>query len=334
MIKQSKLHDKVFGLIRKKDFLTALELIEQERVNARNSSFYYALYGIIHIYMDRFHEAKLFLNKAIAINPNDTTALNGLAFVLLREGKLNDAIRLYISILSINPEHPIAKKNLNKFKSQKGSEKALQSLNPNHYLKRKVSYSSKYQKIAFYALSIVFVLLLAYKLYMTGYFSLDKNQIFILRDHYKQKLYITHKEIENKLDVIISDHSNKLKLLAFNGLLVSKLHANQKIKLEHRYRNQYLLTHQIRPERLEEVGLKRIIAFPQKYHGLPVQLAGFIRFKEKTNSYSLKTTAGIKLTLIDSKKLLKNTVSVKKVQVIASVNSLNDRLVFDIIKIE
>ncbi len=334
MIKQSRLQEKVFGLIRKKDFLTALELIEQERLNARNNSFYYALYGIIHIYMDRLHEAKLFLNKAIAINRNDTTALNGLAFVLLKEDKLSDAIRLYVSILSINPDHPIVQKNLKRFKNQSSSEKALQNLNPNHYLRKKTLYSPKYQKMAFYALGSVFVLLFTYKLYVTDYFSLDRNQILVLRDHYRQKVYVSQKEIEKKLDRITGDSSNKLKLLAFNELLSSNLHTNQKIKLEHRHRRQYLLTHQIRPERLKEVYLKQIIAFPEKYHGLPVQIDGFIRFEEKTNTYTLKTSSGMKLTLIDTKKLLKSIVSVKKTEVIASINSLNNQLVFNVIEIK
>ncbi len=334
MIKQSKLQTKVFRLIRKKDFLTALELIEQERLNAKNSSFYYALYGIIHIYMERFHEAKLFIDKAIAINPVDTIALNGRAFVLLKENKLNAAIQVYVNILTINPDELIVKRNLRKFKTQRSSDKALESLNPDSFFRSKTLYLFKYQKVIFYTLIGIMLSLFSYKLLSLEYFNLDGKRIFSLRDHYSQKIYVSRREIENKLDLITSSHSNKLRVLTLNELLVSNLNANQKIKLEHLYRRQYLLAHSLRPDSLQETDLNQIIAFPQKYHGLPIQLAGSIRFEEKTNSYSLKTINGLKLTLSDRKKLLKNIVSLKNIKIVANITSLSDKPVFEVISIE
>lgn len=58
--------------------------------------------GVACIFTGRIDKAQAFLDKALAINPGNTSVLNNLANLLLIKGKPGEARKIYLEILKIN----------------------------------------------------------------------------------------------------------------------------------------------------------------------------------------------------------------------------------------
>lgn len=266
MIPQKSLKKKVFRLIQKNRLIQALELVEKERTHAKNLSVYYALYGIIHIYLKNWQEAELFIQKSLQMNPFDVDALHAQAYCFVRDAYFAKAKSLYKDILTQERKNKKAKRNLKILNSRQSLEKTSY---PNLFLEEPKTLYSRYSYI------LAFILILA------SYFLYDKVLNLKLnkeknRGSYSKNLYLTSKQLDQKKNILRLDIDLYSKKITLNELLLSNLSLEEKIFLEHEYRHLFFQKNYINHKTLElsSQQLKKILDFPELFDGIQIRAEG------------------------------------------------------------
>jgi len=332
MIKQDKLQSMVLKLIAKKKYDEALKLVESERIYGKNHSIYYTLYGIINLYMNNIYEARLFLDKAININPYDVKALNALSYILLKEYNLDKAIKIYLKILTIEPNHPTAKKYLDNFKSDRKIKQFISIIDPVSYFKGKRVYLLKYQKISIFILIFLLTSILGFGFYKS--ISNTKTIIeTIKKDKYITKYYSETEKIDKNI-LLNTTRKGIKELLILNKTFSSNFTLKEKIKNEHIYRYFYILTEAIEANTLSTALLNKfpdIFISPQNYVGVVIDTEGIVLNKKITNGLTFQTTNGDQIDIFENAKI--NIPLEKKIKIKARILVINKRIMLKIIEL-
>lgn len=251
----------LYKLFVNKQFSDALEIIEEKRLKNKNNSFFYSMYGICHLYMDYLFEARLYINKALEMNPQDPDALNALAYLHLKENNINEAIQLYLKILDIYPDLKHVKSNLNRFKGKNDLDKILNNLKPEQYMNPNVLSLEGYQKVLMYTLISILLLIIIFNIKdLTLNFE---NKIPITyREHFKNILY----NQEHNQEHLINNFKDRSEIssIRFNEFLNSNFSIENKVKVEHLNRKFIIEGSEITPLTLSK--LIQIESKPFLYH--------------------------------------------------------------------
>lgn len=99
----------------KKSFSKALEV--GKGVGAENCDTYNEL-SICSIELGNLEEAKMYLFKALSIEPENTKVLSNLGYLALKEGKMSEAQKYFSTVLEIDPKDKIALLELEKLEQE------------------------------------------------------------------------------------------------------------------------------------------------------------------------------------------------------------------------
>jgi len=131
------LHNGIKSL-KKKDFLDAINNLEEYiSHNDKNHLGYYYL-GLAYIFRELYDEAYKYISKSYKLNENDTNTVNALGFLNLKYNNVDEAINYWLDILDMDERNYIAKRNLEKVKKSKNIEKLVSSALPDEYINFKV----------------------------------------------------------------------------------------------------------------------------------------------------------------------------------------------------
>ncbi len=241
VIKQKDFKKRVLRLIRKKKFNEALSLVEQKHSRAKNSSFFYSIYSMINIFMGNHYEAKLFLEKALRMNPNDLVALDIFAYTLLLEKQFKDAAQVYLKIIEADPKNRKVKKIVNNFKTDSKIKRYTNKLTPSKYFLGINYYFSTYQQITAILIVGILIGILIYDNFFKNQINFSGSILVKVRDKYEEKLFLTLNEIVKKKDIA---KNPKLpinnRLINLNELLMTSNSLEEKIKMDHLLRRKII----------------------------------------------------------------------------------------------
>ncbi len=334
MINRKKFEKKILTLIHKKKYDEALELVEIERFRTKSQAFFYAMYGIINIYMSNYYEAKLFLNKAINLNANDVTALYAMSFLLLREKRYKEALKAYITILNYDPNYKRADHKINKFKNDQKLKKYVSKLTPDKYFMDKNIRFSTFQKLLSISLVSLIIIILASVFFKENYSGLawmstgTGNNILKQRENYKEILYLTTEELRQKKNLLRGQNKNyNNKVITLNELLSSSLSLEEKIKLDH-YQRRDIYQQQFSPAILP-VNINEISTFPAKYDDVYILVNGTMIKKVNDNRYLINYKK-ISLEVLDNKQI-SNYIGKEKIK--GQLKNINKKIKIDLIEV-
>ncbi|MBU1078544.1 MAG: hypothetical protein KKH98_14695 [Spirochaetes bacterium] len=125
-------------LLKKRDFLEAINNLE-EYITYDNTNYlgYYYL-GLAYIFRELYDEAYKYISKAYKLNENDVNTINTLAFLNLKFNNVDEAINYWLDALDIDKKNYIAKRNLDKVKSSKNIKKLVNSASGDEFINFKV----------------------------------------------------------------------------------------------------------------------------------------------------------------------------------------------------
>lgn len=99
-------------LFRLKKFKEVINLLQPEIFKYRNNYHFYIFLGLSSLYTNEPGGALSYLNRAHDLNGNDVDVLNGIAAAHLLKYQSNEALKVYLNALEIDPGNAIAKKGL------------------------------------------------------------------------------------------------------------------------------------------------------------------------------------------------------------------------------
>lgn len=177
MQSEKYLHNGIKSL-KKKDFLEAINNLEEYiSYNDTNYLGYYYL-GLAYIFRELYDEAYKYILKAYELNEYDFNTINTLAFLNLKFNNVDEAVNYWLDILDIDKKNHIAKRNLEKVKKCSNIDKLVSSVYPDEFINFKVKknirlnirfpkFRLKYLKICIPVIIAAGITLLIYKLIVT-----------------------------------------------------------------------------------------------------------------------------------------------------------------------
>ncbi len=134
---EKKLHNGI-KLLKKKDFLEAIHNLEE--YIAHNDTNYLAYYylGLAYIFRELYDEAYTHISKAYQLNKNDPNIINAIAFLNLKLNNVDEAINFWLDILDNDKNNHTARRNLDKVKKSKNSEKLISTASPDEFISFKL----------------------------------------------------------------------------------------------------------------------------------------------------------------------------------------------------
>ena len=333
---------KIYHYIDKKDYVKALDLIERERLNQKNKlnqGFYYVIYGIVQIYIGNLYEARLFLKKGLDIGLDigeEILGLKGLGYLDLRVGEVQKSLVSYQRVLELDIRDQVAKRVIHRINSR---DLVFRNLLPNDYVKDsgfgwKKKWVLGFGSLVFLTLGLIF---LDYRDRVSGllFFADDQEGDFveIKQKRYQKNIYLTleekiiKKESIKKKNFIDGFWKNRFNLKEYNSnvmnlneLLLSNIGIEEKIYIQHRYREYYIFDEDLVKDLVRDIEdiqiqmvWKEMLRFdlqndmrrnPEKYNDVIIVLKGLIqKYKEGYKLYSLGSIS-LEVESIDSKDIL------------------------------
>ena len=331
---------KIDHYIDKKDYVKALDLIEQERLNSKNQlnqGFYYVLYGIVQIYIGNLYESRLFLNKGLDLGldiDEEILGLKGLGYLDLRAGEVQKSLVAYQRVLEFDIKDQVAKRVIHRINSR---DLVFRDLLPNDYVKDS-GLGWKRKWVLWFGSLILGLMFL-------GFFSrgdhivrlivfMDERKgdfVEVKQKRYQKKIYLTLEEkILKKESIKIKKKSltdgfwkNRFDLKEYNSnvmklneLLVSNIGIEEKIDIQHRYREYEIFDKDLIKD-IEDIQIemvwKEMLRFdiqndmrkhPEKYHNVIIVLKGLIqKYREGYRLYSLGSIS-LEVELMDDQDIL------------------------------
>ena len=100
------------GLMARRDFSTAIKVLQSRKEQYEDSFDYYCTLGIACLYIGDFGSAVHYFENARRIKVNNPTMLLGQAAIFLRRGDTERAVQYYLDILDTEPRNEVAKAGL------------------------------------------------------------------------------------------------------------------------------------------------------------------------------------------------------------------------------
>ncbi|MDR0402097.1 MAG: tetratricopeptide repeat protein [Treponema sp.] len=114
--------NKALGLMRKKNYDSAIKMLESEVFQYQESFQYYHILGLCCLYAGDLGGAFTYFNRAKNIKFRETGPLLGLAFYFLKRGDTEKVVDLYLDIQDLDNGNKIAGKALNLIRKSRGGE--------------------------------------------------------------------------------------------------------------------------------------------------------------------------------------------------------------------
>ncbi len=99
-------------LFRSRKFSKVINFLEPQVFMYRDNFTFYYILGVSCLYTNDYGGAYSYLKRAAQLNPEDNRALQGLAAVHLKRGEIGESIRLWLSVLDVDPNNNKAKRAL------------------------------------------------------------------------------------------------------------------------------------------------------------------------------------------------------------------------------
>lgn len=140
MMDDKYLHNAI-KLLKKRDFLEAINNLEEYIANDNSNYLAYYFLGLAYIFRELYDEAYKYISKAYKLNDNDINTINTLAFLNLKYNNVDEAINYWLDILDIDKKNYIAKRNLEKVKKSKNIQKLVNAAKPDEFVTFKIKKS-------------------------------------------------------------------------------------------------------------------------------------------------------------------------------------------------
>jgi tetratricopeptide (TPR) repeat protein len=121
MAKAKSLQD-IKRLFLRKKYAEVVRLLEPEIYRFRESYQYYSLLGLSCLYLQDGGGAFSYLNRALQIKEDDVNALLGIAAIHLKRRNLDEALRLWLRVLELDPGNHTAKRGLERVRKGMSEE--------------------------------------------------------------------------------------------------------------------------------------------------------------------------------------------------------------------
>lgn len=122
-MKFQKYFDEGFKSLKRGDYLNAISNFEECLTYDRNDYLVYYYLGLAYIFRKNYEDAYKFLAKAYKLNSEDTSVINAIAFLNLKDGNIQEAINYWLDALDIEPKNVNIKRNLEKVRKTKDVKK-------------------------------------------------------------------------------------------------------------------------------------------------------------------------------------------------------------------
>ncbi len=133
-MKFQKHFDEGLKSLKKGDFLNAITNFEECLTYDKNDYLIYYYLGITYIFRENYENAYKYLLQAYKLNAEDTSVLNAIAFINLKEGNVQEAINYWLDGLDIEPKNIIIKRNLERIKKAKNVDKLVETVVPEDFI--------------------------------------------------------------------------------------------------------------------------------------------------------------------------------------------------------
>ena len=94
-------------------FDKVIRLLEPEIFSYRDNFDFYYMLGISYLYHEKIDNADSYLKRAYQLDDENINIIKSLALINLKKGKWDEALKMYLDILDIEPENKTAKSGLN-----------------------------------------------------------------------------------------------------------------------------------------------------------------------------------------------------------------------------
>lgn len=121
-------------LLSQRRFSDALDVFEKALTHDRRSSNLYAKMGIACLYLDYLEEADRYFGRALQLDRDNTEAMNGRSFLLLRRDDTAEATNLICDILRVDPANRYARRNFNDLNEAENIASYVAHIHPSDFV--------------------------------------------------------------------------------------------------------------------------------------------------------------------------------------------------------
>jgi tetratricopeptide (TPR) repeat protein len=110
-------------MFRRRRYAAVLRGLEPEIFRFRESAAYFRLLGLSCLYLQDGGGAYSYLNRALQIKEDDVPSLLGVAAIHVKKRNLDDALKIWLRVLEIDPSNRTARRGLHKVRKGMGEDK-------------------------------------------------------------------------------------------------------------------------------------------------------------------------------------------------------------------
>lgn len=174
-MKFQKYFDEGFKSLKRGDYLNAISNFEECLTYDRNDYLVYYYLGLAYIYRKNYEDAYKFLAKAHKLNSEDTSVINAIAFLNLKDGNIQEAINYWLDALDIEPKNVSIKRNLERVRKSKDVKKLAETAKAEDFIGFKIRkriylklslYPFIRKNIKYIAIGVIPVLIIGYLLFL------------------------------------------------------------------------------------------------------------------------------------------------------------------------
>jgi len=174
-MKFQKYFDEGFKSLKRGDYLNAISNFEECLTYDRNDYLVYYYLGLAYIYRQNYEDAYKFLAKAHKLNSEDTSVINAIAFLNLKDGNIQEAINYWLDALDIEPKNVSIKRNLERVRKSKDVKKLAETAKAEDFIGFKIRkriylklslYPFIRKNIKYIATGVIPVLIIGYLLFL------------------------------------------------------------------------------------------------------------------------------------------------------------------------
>jgi len=138
-------YNKRLGLkyYRKNQYVKAVSFLEKALRQKKDDPELYLFLGYASLYSNDVEGARRYFRGGLLVKEDDQELLKGLAYLYLKDERIEDAISLWGEVLEKNPHEKVVKRALEKLRSSEDVRIFIKSMKPDDYLSAKIPLSIK-----------------------------------------------------------------------------------------------------------------------------------------------------------------------------------------------
>jgi len=135
VLKKKRYYNKKQGLryYRKKQFIKAISFLEKALIEKNDDHETYLFLGYASLFTGDIEGARRYFRGGLLVKEDNIELLKGLAYIYLKDERIEDAINLWGEVLEKNPREKMAKKALGNLRASKNVQNFIESAQPKNF---------------------------------------------------------------------------------------------------------------------------------------------------------------------------------------------------------